>query len=52
VPNSPNQARVEVVGEHSAHIWWLQPEVDSGGICTKFKGKFISKKQTNIEIEL
>ncbi|XP_046632316.1 uncharacterized protein LOC124311980 isoform X5 [Daphnia pulicaria] len=37
VPNSPNQARVEVVGEHSAHIWWLQPEVDSGGICTKFK---------------
>ncbi|XP_045027299.1 uncharacterized protein LOC116919246 isoform X4 [Daphnia magna] len=37
VPNSPNQARVEVVGEHSVHIWWLQPEADSGGICTKFK---------------
>lgn len=39
MPNSPNQARVEVVGEHSVHIWWLQPEADSGGICTKFKGE-------------
>ena len=38
VPQSPNQARVEVVGEHSAHIWWLQPETDSAGISTKFKG--------------
>ncbi len=55
VPNSPNQARVEVVGEHSAHIWWLQPEVDSGGICTKFKGKekkFIGKRRNRFYISI
>ena len=34
---------MEVVGERSAHVWWLQPEIDtttaSAGIATKFKGK-------------
>ena len=40
LPHSPNQARVEVIGENAAQLWWLQPEMDSGGITTKFKGTF------------
>lgn len=51
VPNSPNQARVEAVGEHSVHIWWLQPEADSGGICTKFKGEF-DKRAKHVSVLL
>lgn len=38
VPHSPNQARVEVIGENSAQIWWLQPDIDAKTLCTKFKG--------------
>lgn len=37
VPHSPNQARVEVVGENSTQIWWLQPDIDAKILCTKFK---------------
>lgn len=38
MPHSPNQARVEVIGENSAQIWWLQPDIDAKTLCTKFKG--------------
>ena len=48
LPHSPNQARVEVVGERGAQLWWLQPETDSGAFTTKFKGRISITVQPDI----